>query len=110
MVEINILETMLQSGQDNALLRFTLGQAFMRHNKYEQAISHFAIAVELDPNYTAAWKSYARALEKAGKLNQAIKAYTFGLKVAEKNGDRQALKEMRVFLKRIKTTLDNTDN
>jgi tetratricopeptide (TPR) repeat protein len=110
MVEINILETMLQSGQDNALLRFTLGQAFMRHNKYEQAISHFAIAVELDPNYTAAWKNYARALEKAGKLNQAIKAYTFGLKVAEKNGDMQALKEMRVFLQRIKTTLDNFEN
>ncbi len=103
MVDVNILETMLQSGQDNALLRFTLGQAFMRHNKYEQAVSHFAIAVELDPNYSAAWKSYGKALEKTGMLNEAIKAYKNGIKVAEKNGDKQALKEMEVFLKRLIT-------
>ncbi len=101
MVDVNILETMLDSGQDNALLRFTLGQAFMRHEKYEQAASHFAIAVELDPNYSAAWKNYGKALEKAGALNEAIKAYRNGIKVADKNGDKQALKEMTVFLQRL---------
>lgn len=101
MVDMNILETMLRSGQDNALLRFTLGQAFMRHNKYEQAASHFAVAVELDPDYSAAWKHYGKALEKSGMLNEAIKAYTKGIKVAEKKGDKQAEKEMTVFMERL---------
>jgi uncharacterized protein HemY len=101
MVDVNILETMLQSGQDNALLRFTLGQAFMRHNKFEQAASHFAMAVELDPGYSAAWKNYGKALEKAGMLNEAIKAYKNGIKVADKKGDKQASKEMDVFLNRL---------
>jgi tetratricopeptide (TPR) repeat protein len=87
MVDVNILETMLQSGQDNALLRFTLGQAFM--------------AVELDPGYSAAWKNYGKALEKAGMLNEAIKAYKNGIKVADKKGDKQASKEMDVFLNRL---------
>jgi tetratricopeptide (TPR) repeat protein len=101
MVDLNILETMLSSGQDNALLRFTLGQAFMRHSKYEQAATHFAVAVELDPNYSAAWKNYGKALEKGGMLNEAIKAYTRGIKVAEKNGDKQASREMVLFLDRL---------
>jgi len=101
MVDVNILETMLDSGQDNALLRFTLGQAFMRHEKYEQAASHFAIAVELDPNYSAAWKNYGKALEKSGALNEAIKAYTHGVKVAKKMGDKQAEREMNAFLKKL---------
>ena len=103
MVDVNILETMLQSGQDNPLLRFTLGQAFMRHEKYDQAAEHFAIAVELAPGYSAAWKNYGKALEKAGMVNEAIKAYKNGIRVADNKGDKQALKEMTVFLKRLQT-------
>ena len=101
MVDVNILETMLQSGQDNALLRFTLGQAFMRHNKFEQAARHFAVAVELDPEYSAAWKNYGKALEKSGMVNEAVKAYKKGIKVAEKKGDKQAEREMTVFMDRL---------
>ena len=104
MVDVNILEMMLQSGEDNALLRFTLGQAFMRHNKYEQAAAHFAIAIELDPDYSAAWKNYGKALEKSGMLNEAIKAYTKGIKVAERKGDKQAEREMTAFLKKLQKT------
>jgi len=101
MVDTDSLEKLLENGEDNALLRFALGQAFMRHNKYAQAASHFAVAVELDPNYSAAWKNYGKALEKAGKLNEAVKAFNTGIKVADKNGDKQAAKEMTVFLNRL---------
>lgn len=101
MVDINTLEAMLKSGQDTALLRFALGQAFMRHQKYDQAVVHFARAVELDPDYSAAWKNYARALEQSERVNDAIKAYKKGIKVSEKKGDMQAAREMRVFLGRL---------
>jgi len=101
MVDTNILESMLESGQDNALLRFTLGSAFIRHHKYEQAIVHLARAVELDPEYSAAWKAYGKALEKSGRLNESIKAYRNGIQIAEKKGDKQAAKEMSVFLGRL---------
>lgn len=101
MVDINILETMLESGQDNALLRFTLGSAFIRHQKYEQAIVHLAKAVELDPGYSAAWKAYGKALEQSSRISEAIKAYNNGIRIAEKKGDKQAAKEMSVFLKRL---------
>jgi len=101
MVDPTTLEAMLTAGQDNALLRFTLGSAFIRHKKFQQAIEHLSRAVELDPDYSAAWKNYGKALEQDGQINEAIKAYKNGIKVAERNGDKQAEKEMSVFLKRL---------
>lgn len=101
MVDVNILETMLESGQDNALLRFTLGSAFIKHKKYDQAVEHLAKAVELKPDYSAAWKAYGDALTRSGQIEAAIAVYEQGVKVAEGKGDKQAAKEMSVFHKRL---------
>ena len=101
-MDVNLLEKMLETGQDNALLRFTLGQAFIRHEKYDEAAEHLARALELDPEYSAAWKSYGLSLEKSGRKQEAVRAYARGIEVAERKGDKQAAKEMTVFLKRLR--------
>lgn len=101
MVDIQNLEAMLESGQDNALLRFTLGSAFLKHKKYDQAAEHLARAVEMDPDYSAAWKTYGKALYEAGRFDEAAEVYRQGLEAARRKGDKQAEKEMEVFLKRI---------
>ena len=101
MAELQNLEQMLASGQDNALLRFALGSAFIRHGRHEQAAQHLARAVELDPGYSAAWKLLGRALADSGALEQAREAYEKGIAVARRKGDVQAEKEMTVFLKRL---------
>jgi len=101
MVEINSLESMLESGQDNALIRFTLGSAFMQNQKFEQAIEHLAKAVEMDPGYSAAWKNYGKALEQNDQIDDAIDVYRKGITTAEAKGDKQTAKEMNVFLKRL---------
>ena len=102
MVDVNILETMLESGQDNALLRFTLGSAFIKHGKYLEAAEHLAVAVAMEPEYSAAWKAYGNALAKSGQTAAAVAAYERGVKVAEGKGDKQAAREMQVFLKRLR--------
>ncbi|MEJ2761387.1 MAG: tetratricopeptide repeat protein [Gammaproteobacteria bacterium] len=101
MVDINNLEGMLESGQDTALLRFTLGNVFIRKDKYEQAIKHLARAVELDPGYSAAWKAYGRALAGLGRMQEAEAVYRKGIAIAHEKGDKQAAKEMEVFLRRL---------
>jgi Tfp pilus assembly protein PilF len=98
---IENLEKLLRSGQDNALLRFGLGSAYLQAGKAEQAASHLRRALEHDPRYSAAWKLLGKALAAAGQADEAIKAYEQGIKVAEARGDIQAAKEMRVFLKRL---------
>lgn len=99
---IDNLENMLTKGQDTALLRFSLGNAYLKAGDPSRAIDHLRMAVKLDPNYSAAWKSLGKALAEYGQTNEAIAVYEEGIHVAEGKGDLQAAKEMRVFLKRLK--------
>ena len=108
-MDTTTLEAMLDRGQDNALLRFTLGNLLYKQKNYEKAGSHLSKAVEMDPNYSAAWKIYGRTLAAAGKQQEAISAFKQGMSVAEKRGDIQAAKEMTVFLKRLEKKLSAGD-
>ena len=100
-MDTTTLEAMLERGQDNALLRFTLGNLLYKQKNYEKAELHLSKAVETDPDYSAAWKIYGRTLAAAGKQQEAISAFKQGMAVAEKRGDIQAAKEMNVFLRRL---------
>jgi Tfp pilus assembly protein PilF len=95
------LLTLLEVGPDNALLRFSLGGAYLKQGDLEQAKAHLAKAVELDPEYSAAWKLYGKTLQQLREDDQAEQVLTQGIKVANKKGDIQAAKEMQVFLKRV---------
>jgi len=98
---IEKLEAILASGQDSALLRFSLGTAYLKQENIEQAVLHLEQAVRQDPEYSAAWKAYGKALASLSRMDAAQQAYQAGIAVADKKGDVQAAKEMRVFLKRI---------
>lgn len=94
------LQRMLAEGGETALLRFSLGNALLATDP-AQAARHFARAVALDAEYSAAWKLLGRAHAAAGDAAAARAAYTQGIVVAEHRGDLQAAKEMRVFLRRL---------
>ena len=94
------LEAMLATGRDDALLRFSLGNAYLKERP-ERAVEHLARAVELDPEYSAAWKIYAKALAAAKREDEAREAFARGIAAANRNGDIQAAKEMGVFLRRL---------
>lgn len=98
---IENFEKMLAAGRDNALLRFTLGNAYLSAGDVISAVPHLQKAVEHDPNYSAAWKLLGKALNESGDAQAALAAYQQGIQVAEAKGDKQAAKEMTVFAKRI---------
>ena len=99
-------EALLAQGRDNALMRFSLGNAYLHEGDATRAAEHLQRAVEHDPKYSAAWKLLGRALNEAGDWQQALSAYEQGIAVAEARGDKQAAKEMTVFAKRIKAAHD----
>ena len=103
---IENLEAMLEGGQDNALLRFTLGSALFKQGDSAQAVTHLRAAVGYDPKYSAAWKIYGKALLAIGDLEGAQLAFESGISAAECHGDVQAAKEMKVFLRRVHKALD----
>lgn len=99
-------ERMLAAGRDGALLRYSLGNEWLKAGDAARAAEHLARAVALDPGYTAAWKLYGKALAAAGRADDALAAYREGIAVARAKGDKQAEKEMTVFARRIERAQD----
>ena len=94
-------ERMLAAGKDGALLRYSLGNEYLKCGDAPRAAEHLARAVSLDPAYTAAWKLYGKALAAAGRNADALAAYRSGIACAHARGDKQAEKEMQVFARRL---------
>ena len=94
-------ERMLAAGKDGALLRFSLGNEYLKAGDAARAAQHLERAVALDARYTAAWKLYGKALTAAGRPADALAAYRAGIAVAQARGDKQAEKEMQVFARRL---------
>ena len=105
MPSIADFETMLAAGRDNALLRFSLGNEYLKQGDAVKAAGHLRRAVEHDPKYSAAWKLLGRALTDSEAWTEALAAYQQGIAVAEARGDKQAAKEMGVFARRIQKQL-----
>ena len=94
-------EAMLASGRDDALLRFSLGMQYLQAGDAGRAAEHLRRAVVHDPDYSAAWKLLGKALAQAGDSAGAANAYSDGIAAAGRKGDKQAAKEMTVFLRRL---------
>lgn len=100
------LEDMLRQGQDSALLRLSLGTACLREDDPQAAIEHLRAALDHDPDYSAAWKELGRAHAARPDHAAAAEAWEQGIAAAERRGDKQAAKEMQVFLKRARRRRD----
>jgi Tfp pilus assembly protein PilF len=105
MPSISDFEAMLAAGRDNALLRFSLGNEYLKAGDAGKAAAHLRRAVEHDPKYSAAWKLLGKALTDTESWEDALAAYRQGIAVAEARGDKQAAKEMGVFARRISKQL-----
>ncbi|HBX56489.1 tetratricopeptide repeat protein [Pseudomonas sp. UBA2684] len=95
------LENMLAKGVDNALLRFGLGKGYLDAGEFARAAEHLQRCVGFDPNYSAAWKLLGKARQASGDLAAARQAWEQGLQAARGHGDKQAEKEMTVFLRKL---------
>lgn len=100
-VDIESLQAMIADGKDSAMLRLTLARLLAGKQREREAITHLEAAVKLAPDYTAAWKELGRRHASLGDAAAAARAWRRGIEVAQANGDKQAEREMAVFLKRL---------
>lgn len=100
-MDLQKLTQLLEKGRDSALLRFGLGQGYLTAGDHGSAAEHLARCVEMDPGYSAAWKLLGKAYREGGQFDAARLAWESGVAAAQKRGDKQAEKEMTVFLKRL---------
>lgn len=95
------LQKLLGTPRDGALLRYSLGNEFLKAGDAAAAAAQLREAVARDPAYSAAWKLLGRALADSGNEAQALEAWRHGIAAAQAKGDKQAEKEMTVFARRI---------
>lgn len=87
--------------RDGALLRYSLGNEYLKQDDPAEAAKHLRAAVEADPKYSAAWKLLGKSLAATGRNAEALEAYRSGIDAAAARGDKQAAKEMSVFARRL---------
>lgn len=87
--------------RDGALLRFSLGSALLADGQTDDAIIELQRTVAFDASYSAAWKLLGKALLAAARPDAAADAWRSGIAAASARGDKQAEKEMDVFLRRL---------
>jgi tetratricopeptide (TPR) repeat protein len=95
------LEKLIGTPRDGPLLRYSLGLEYLKLGERERAIESLRAAVERDPLYSAAWKALGKALVDGGHPDEALAAYRQGIDAAHHRGDKQAEKEMTVFVRRL---------
>lgn len=98
---IENLEAMLARGEDSAMLRFGLGSAYFNQHRFDLAVPHLERCLELDENYTAAYKLLGRALTELGQPDRAREIFNVGLAKSGLTGDKQTEREIGVFLKKL---------
>lgn len=87
--------------RDGALLRFSLGNALLGEGQAAEAADELRRALVFDPAYSAAWKLLGKACLAMDDRTGAAEAWRQGIAAADRRGDKQAGKEMAVFLRRL---------
>ena len=87
--------------RDGALLRMSIANALLVQGDAPGAIAELREALRFDPDYSAAWKLLGKTLADNGDSAAAIEAYQTGIAAAVRRGDKQAEREMSVFLRRL---------
>ena len=95
------IERMIEQGRDSYEARLAAGQARLKAGDIVKALVHLERATEQGPDKTMAWQSLGEAYLDRGQVDDARSAWDRGIAVAQDNGDSQAEKVMRVFLKRL---------
>lgn len=100
-MDIESLKRLVDTSRDSALLRVTLANALLQDDQQSEAEKQLTAATGMDPDYTAAWKQLGKVRLSLEDEEGARQAWQSGIESAERNGDKQAGKEMAVFIRRL---------
>lgn len=101
------LRSQCNGPRDGALLRYALGDALLDSGDAATAAEEFRHALRFDARYSAAWKLLGKACHALNDREGAAAAWRQGMVVAQARGDKQAEKEMAVFLRRLERAAEN---
>jgi len=100
--KIRVLKDSIREEPDDPLGYYLLGMESAKLLRHLDAIDAFERAIRINADYTAAYRELGKSLREAGRRHEAADVLGQGVVVAERTHDVQTMKEMLVFLKRLK--------
>lgn len=101
MPDITELENLIQRFPDKPFPRYGLAMEYKKAGRFADAVAQFQKALELDPNYVAAYMHCGIAMRDAGNPVDAKATWQKGLAVAQKIGNAHAAGEISGLLMEI---------
>ncbi|MEW6684184.1 MAG: tetratricopeptide repeat protein [Nitrospirota bacterium] len=99
---IDKLKQLVAHDPNDPALYLALGQAYLEAGQFIEAVTSLERAVTLNPKYTAAYWPLGKALEGAGRVDDAMVVYQQGLAVGEQTHDAIPTQKMRARLHRLR--------
>ena len=100
--KVDQFKQLIEMEPNDPVLHYGLGMEYQRLGDFVAAAEEFRRTTELKPDYSAAYRELGKALEKLGQNQEAVRTYRKGIDISKQNGDLQTMKEIEVFLRRLR--------
>jgi superkiller protein 3 len=80
---------------------YTLGDAYLENQKYQEAVETFAKGLEVDPNHSSTYLGLGSAYQAFGQKEKAMDVFRKGIQVAESRGDVMTQRKMESRLRQL---------
>jgi tetratricopeptide (TPR) repeat protein len=101
MPSIEQLERLLAADPGDAFVLYGLAQEWARRGDVGRAAEFYDRCLAADPGYLYAYFHKARALEGAGRREEALAALRSGAAMARRAGDSHAVSEISGYLEEL---------
>lgn len=101
MSRLEKLVRLLESAPNDPLTHYAVALEYLAQQRFDEARAEFDRALELDPNYLAAYYHGARTEIRAERREEARALLSRGIAAAGRLGDRKTEREMRELLETI---------
>jgi tetratricopeptide (TPR) repeat protein len=98
MPSIEQLTRLLESEPGDAFLMYGIAQEHLKLGDFDAAVAWFDRTIAADPTHGYAYFHKARALEAAGRREDAVATLRAGVTVARAAGDQKAWSELAGYL------------
>ncbi|MBA2339373.1 MAG: hypothetical protein H0V88_03180 [Pyrinomonadaceae bacterium] len=107
---IDIFAQMAREQPDDAMISYGLASEYMKMERWNEAAEALRNVLRINKDYTAAYQLLGTALVNLGEREEAERAWTKGVSVAERTGAWKAKQHMEGLLAQLKTNQESVSD
>lgn len=101
---IDIFAEMVKQQPDDGMIWYGLASEYVKAERWSEAVDALRNVVRLNPDFTAAYQMLGTALLNQGQSEEARRAWTQGVEVANRTGAWKARQHMEGLLANTSAT------